>query len=70
MSDSKTEILVFHTRYYLNKHTISSLRVGELDIINNKNIKLLGVIMDPHLTFKDDITNKSKLAFKQIITNT
>ena len=31
------------------------------DIINNKNIILLGVILDPHLTFKDHITNKSKI---------
>ena len=56
------KFMVFGTRYNLDKHTIPSLKVGDLDIINNKSIKCLGVILDSHLTFKDHITNKSKIA--------
>ena len=62
MNDSKTEFMAFCTRYNLYKLTIPSLKVGDSDIINNKNIKFLGVIMDPHLAFKDHIANKSKIA--------
>ena len=47
MNDSKTEFMVFGTRYNLDKHTVPSLKVGDSDIINNKNRKLLGVILDP-----------------------
>ena len=62
MNDSKIEFEVFSTRYNLEKHTIPSLKVRDSDIISNKNIKFLGVILDPHLTIKDYITNKSKIA--------
>ena len=61
MSDSKTEFMVFGTRYNLNNHTIPYLKVGDSDIINNKNIKFLGVVLDPHIPFKDHMTNKSKI---------
>ena len=69
INDSKTEFIVLGTRYNLDKHTIPSLKVGDSDIFNNKNIKFLGVILDPHLTFKDHITNKSKNSLIQCITN-
>ena len=35
-------------------------------MINNKKIEFLGVILDPHLTFKDHITNKSKMALHNL----
>ena len=66
MNDSKNEFMVFGTRYNLEKCTIPSLKVGDSDIINNKNIKFLGVILDPHLTFKDHITNISKIALDNL----
>ena len=59
MNDSKMEFMVFGTRYNLDKHIIPSLKVGDSDIINNKNIRFLGVTLDPHLTFKNHITTKS-----------
>ena len=62
MNDSNTEFLVFGTRNNLDKHTITSLKVGDSDIINNKNIKILGATLDPPLTFEDHINNKSKVA--------
>ena len=62
MNDSKTEFLVFGTRYNLNKHTIPPLKVGDSDINKNKNENFLQVLLDQHLTFKDHITNKSKIA--------
>ena len=62
MNDSKTEFMVFGTRYNLDKHTIPSLKVGDSDIINNESITFPGVILDPHLTFKDHITKKTKIA--------
>ena len=62
MNDSKTEFLVFGTRNNLDKHTITFLKVGNSDIIKNKNIKFQGDILDPHLSFKDYTTNKSKIA--------
>ena len=49
------------TRDNLDMHTILSLKVGDSDFINNKNIKFLGEILDPHLIFKDHITKKSKI---------
>ena len=58
INDSKLEFIVFGTRCNLDKHIIPSLKAGDSDIINNKNIKFLGVTLDPHLTFKDHITNK------------
>ena len=39
MNTSNMEFMVFSTRYNLEKHTIPSLKVGDSDIINNKNIK-------------------------------
>ena len=55
--------MVFGTRYKLNKHTMPSLKAKDSDIINQKKpIKFLGVILDPFPTFKDHITNKSKIA--------
>ena len=62
MNDSKTEFMLFITRYNLDKHTIPSLQVGDCDIISNKNIKFLRVILVQHLFFKDEITSKSKIA--------
>ena len=56
MNESKTEFLVFGNRYYLDKHTIPSLKAGDSNIINKK-IKFIGVILDPHLAFIDHITN-------------
>ena len=56
------KFMVFLTRYNLDKHAIPSLKVGDADIINNKNITSLGAILDPHIFFKDHITNKSKIA--------
>ena len=41
MNDSKTEFMVFGTRYNLDKHTIPSLKVGDSDIINNKKQNFL-----------------------------
>ena len=61
MNDLKTHFLFF-TRYNLDNHTIPSLKAGDSDTINNKNIKFLRVILDLHLTFNDHITNKSKIA--------
>ena len=58
--------MVFGTRYNVEKHTIPSLKAGDSDIINNKNIKILGVILHPHLTFKDSITKKSEIALYNI----
>ena len=52
----------FGTRKNLDKHVIPSFKVIDADIIHNKNIKFLVVILDPHLTFNDYITNKSKIA--------
>ena len=37
-------------------------KLGDSDIIHNKNIKFLGVILDPHLTFKNHMTSKYKKA--------
>ena len=51
----------FGTRKNLDKHTIPSIKFGDSDIISSKNINFLGVILDPHLTFSDHITNKSKI---------
>ena len=62
MNDSKTDFMAFGTRYNLDRHTIPSLKVGDSDIINNKNIKFLGVTLDPHLTFNDHIDNTSQIA--------
>ena len=61
MNESKPEFLVFGTGNNLDKHTNPSLKVGHSDIINNKNIKFLSVILDPHINFKDYITNNSKI---------
>ena len=61
MNDSEAEFFVFDTRNNLDKHTIPSFKVGDSDIINNKNIKFLGFILDPCLTIKDNISNKSKI---------
>ena len=62
MNDSKPEFLVFGTKCNLDENTIPSLNVGDSEIFNNKNVKFLGVILDPHLAFKDHMTNKSKIA--------
>ena len=62
MNDSETEFLVFGTRINLDRHTIPSLKVIDSYIVNNKTIKFLRVILDAHITFKDCITNKSKIA--------
>ena len=68
MNDSKTEFMVFSTRYNLDKHTIPSLKLGDSDIINNKNIKkFLGVLLDPCLTFKDHTTSKSEIALYNLV---
>ena len=61
------EFMVFGTRYNLDKHTIASLKVGDSDISNNKNIKFLEVILDPHLTLKDHITKKSNVALNNLL---
>ena len=55
------ELIIFGTSYNLDKHTIPSVEAGDSDIINNKNIKCLVVILDPYLTYKDHVTNKSKI---------
>ena len=62
MNDLKMEFMVFGSRYNLDKHTVPSLKVRDSDIINNKNIKFLAVILALHLTFKGHISNKSEIA--------
>ena len=44
MNGSKMKFMVCGTRYNLDKQTIPSLKVGDSDIIKNKNVKFLGVI--------------------------
>ena len=66
MNNSKTKFMGFSTRYNLDKHTIPSLKAGDSDIINKKDIKFLGTILDPHLTFKDHIANKSEIALHNL----
>ena len=63
INDSNTGFLIFGARNNLDKHTIASLKVGDSDIINNKSIKFLGVILDPYLAFKDNISNKSNIYY-------
>ena len=60
MKDARTEFLVFGTRKNVDKYGIPPLKVGDFDIINNNNIKFLGVILDPHLISKDYITTNLK----------
>ena len=65
LNDSKMKFMVFGTRYNLDKDTVPSFKVGNSNIIinnNNKNINFGGIILDQHLTCKDHITNKSKIA--------
>ena len=58
MNDSKIQFMVFGTRYNWDKCTIQCLKVGDSDIISNKNIKFLGGILDPYLNCKYHITKK------------
>ena len=66
MNNSKTEFLVFGTRNNLDKHTIPSLKFVDSNIINQKNMKFLGVKLDPHITFNDHIIKESEIALYKL----
>ena len=63
MNDSKTKFMFFGTRYNLDKHTIPSQNQQQKHNIS-------GSYTDPHLTFKDHITNNSKIALYNVSYNT
>ena len=62
MNDSKTELVVFGSQAMLTKCHISEIVINESIVYRSDFIKLLGVRLDQHLTLKDHITSKARIA--------
>ena len=58
----KTELLIIHSSYNLCP-SLSSLRVGDVDVVPVKTTSNLGVVFDDILSLKSHITNVCKSSF-------
>ena len=63
LNDDKTEFLVIGTRKQLSKVSLSSIRVGEVDVISLHSAKNIGSWFDSHMDMASHITNTCGSAF-------
>ena len=62
MNDSKTEFTIFGSVHALQKCNTKTIRVGVHDVQISELIKLLGVLLDQQLNFKQHIASKARNA--------
>ena len=64
LNDEKTEVVLINPKKY--DINISSIKIGDEDIIFNDKAKNLGVFLDKDLTMNFQITNLSKAIYLEI----
>jgi hypothetical protein len=66
MNNSKTEIIMYGTKYQLAKLNISCVSVRECEVKCVNHVSDLGVYMDSTINFDNRIRKKCQIAFAQL----
>ena len=66
INPNKTELMYVASRWQIKKHVENSIRVGADRVDRTAKVKLLGVWLDEHLSFKYHIMQKCKNAMLSI----
>ena len=62
MNDTKTEFITFGTTHLLNKINLDSITVSDTTVNSSKTVKILGVLLDETLSFKQHVAAHPKSA--------
>ena len=62
MNNTKTEFKTFGTTHLLNKKNLDSITFGDTTVKSSITIKLLGVLLDETLSFKQHVAAHAKSA--------
>ena len=62
MNGSKTELIVFGSKYQLQTYTLKSLKTDDTVIMEKSVIIFLGTYLDESLSMKTHIANRTKNA--------